>query len=47
MIVYGSGSKQRDVREIYQPQIYLDLQNLHGRGQEAADAVRREMEKSW
>jgi hypothetical protein len=28
-------------------QIYLDLQNLRGRGQEAADAVRREMEKSW
>ena len=28
-------------------QIFLDLQNLRGRGQEAADAVRKEMEKSW
>lgn len=28
-------------------QVYLDLQNLHGRGQEAAEAVRKEMEKSW
>lgn len=28
-------------------QIYLDLQNSRGRGQEAADAIRKEMEKSW
>jgi hypothetical protein len=28
-------------------QVYLDLQSLHGRGQEAAEAVRKEMEKSW
>lgn len=28
-------------------QVYLDLQNSRGRGQEAADAVRKEMEKSW
>lgn len=27
-------------------QVYLDLQNSRGRGQEAADAVRKEMEKS-
>ncbi|MCX6077937.1 MAG: type IV toxin-antitoxin system AbiEi family antitoxin [Chloroflexi bacterium] len=28
-------------------QTYLDLQNSRGRGQEAADAIRKELEKSW
>jgi hypothetical protein len=28
-------------------QTYLDLQNSRGRGQEAAEAVRKELEKSW
>jgi len=28
-------------------QTYLDLQNSRGRGQEAAEAVRKEIEKSW
>lgn len=28
-------------------QTYLDLQNYRGRGQEAAEAVRREMENTW
>jgi hypothetical protein len=28
-------------------QTYLDLQNSRGRGQEAADAIRKELEKTW
>ena len=28
-------------------QTYLDLQNSRGRGQEAAEAIRKELEKSW
>ena len=28
-------------------QTYLDLQYSRGRGQEAADAIRKELEKSW
>ena len=28
-------------------QTYLDLQNSRGRGREAADAIRKELEKSW
>ena len=28
-------------------QIYLDLQNFRGRGQEAAQAIRKVIEQSW
>lgn len=28
-------------------QVYLDLQNYHSRGQEAAQAVRKVIERSW
>ncbi len=42
------GAKNVDgVRIASWVQVYLDLQNLRGRGQEAADAVRKELEKSW
>lgn len=42
------GAKNAGGSQIASPvQIYLDLQNSRGRGQEAADAVRKELEKSW
>jgi hypothetical protein len=41
------GAKDQDEISITAPlQTYLDLQNYRGRGQEAAQAVRKEMEKS-
>ncbi len=49
---YDSGvfSGARDVDEITitaPVQTFLDLQSMRGRGQEAAQAVRKEMEKKW
>ena len=42
------GAKNIDGIEITAPvQTYLDLQNYRGRGQEAAQAVRKELEKTW
>lgn len=35
------------VQTVAPVQIYLDLQNYRGRGQEAAEALRKEMQKSW
>lgn len=36
-----------DISIVSPLQTYLDLQNIRGRGQEAAQAVRKEMEKIW
>jgi hypothetical protein len=42
------GAKDVDGVAIVSPvQTYLDLQSVRGRGQEAAQAVRKEIEKSW
>jgi len=42
------GARDMDGVQIAAPvQVYLDLQSYRGRGQEAAEAVRKEMEKSW
>lgn len=35
------------IRLVTPVQIYLDLQNYHGRGQEAAQAVRKVIDQSW
>jgi hypothetical protein len=45
-VFYGT----RDVngmRVVSPVQVYLDLQSYRGRGQEAAQAVRKEIEKAW
>ena len=42
------GVKDMDEIAIASPvQTYLDLQSVRGRGQEAAQAVRKEIEKAW
>jgi hypothetical protein len=42
------GAKDMDEVAIASPvQTYLDLQSVRGRGQEAAQAVRKEIEKAW
>ena len=42
------GTKEMDGTAIASPlQTYLDLQSVRGRGQEAAQAVRKEIEKAW
>ncbi len=45
-VFYGAAAVQQ-VEIVGLVQLYLDLQSYRGRGQEAAQAVRKELEKAW
>jgi len=52
LIPYDEGvffeNQNTDGAQVVSPvQIYLDLQNYRGRGQEAAQAIRKVIEQSW
>jgi hypothetical protein len=45
--VFYAAAPVDEIRIVSPMQVYLDLLNSHGRGQEAAQAVRKEIEKTW
>lgn len=45
--VFFEGKEIDSIQIVSQVQTYLDLQSMRGRGQEAANAVRSAMEKTW
>lgn len=45
--VFFEGREIDSIQIVSQVQTYLDLQSMRGRGQEAANAVRNSMEKTW
>lgn len=45
--VFFGGKEIDSINIVSQVQTYLDLQNIRGRGQEAAIAIRSAMEKTW
>jgi hypothetical protein len=45
--VFFGGKEIDSIKIVSQVQTYLDLQSMRGRGQEAANAVRSAMEKTW
>ena len=45
--VFFGGKEIDSINIVSQVQTYLDVQNIRGRGQEAANAIRSEMEKTW
>jgi hypothetical protein len=52
LVPYDEGiffdSREIDGIQLVTPvQIYLDLQNYHSRGQEAAQAIRKVIDQSW